>query len=140
VGALDNMIWNIVPSAAKMFMWKACNDLLPTKMNLLRRGVVTDLLCPICLREDETVKHILWSYPSTQDVWGCGPKIHQKGTDGGPTFIHIFEELMDGCDILARAKIGSCYGSENLVPPKWNGAWKGFYSSSTNLPRNKYHN
>jgi hypothetical protein len=69
-------------------------------MNLLIRGVVTDSLCPIYLREDEIVKHILWSCPSTQVVWGCGPKKLQKCMDEGPTFIHIFEKLMSRCDIL----------------------------------------
>jgi hypothetical protein len=68
-----------------MFMWKACNDLLPTKMNLLRWGVVTDSLCPICLREDETIKHILWGCRFAQDVWGCGPKKLQKGAEGVST-------------------------------------------------------
>jgi hypothetical protein len=37
--AVWNIIWKLkVPNAVKMFIWKACNDLLPTKMNLLRRG------------------------------------------------------------------------------------------------------
>jgi hypothetical protein len=45
------IIWNLkIPNAVKIFMWKACNDLLPTKVNLLRRGVVSDSLCLICLR------------------------------------------------------------------------------------------
>jgi hypothetical protein len=62
-------IWALnVPNAVKMFMWKACNDLLPKKMNLLHRGVIHNALCPICKREVDTVKHILWSYPAAQDV------------------------------------------------------------------------
>jgi hypothetical protein len=32
----------------------------PTKMNLMRRGVVKDARCPICEREAETITHILW--------------------------------------------------------------------------------
>jgi hypothetical protein len=36
------MILNLkISNASKMFIWKACNDLLPTKMNLLKRGVVS---------------------------------------------------------------------------------------------------
>jgi hypothetical protein len=44
--------------------------------------VVSDDKCPLCTREAEIVKHILWSCPLAQDVWGCGPKKFQKGTDG----------------------------------------------------------
>lgn len=90
------MIWNLkILNAIKMFMCKACTDLLPTKVNLLWRGVVSDSLCSICLREDEMVKHILWSCPSAQDV----PRNIQKGIAGGPTFFAIFEELMGRCDL-----------------------------------------
>jgi hypothetical protein len=61
------MIWNLkISNTVKMFMWRACHDLLPTKQNLLRRGV--DDLCLFCLQEAETMKHILWSCPSAKDV------------------------------------------------------------------------
>jgi hypothetical protein len=44
--------WKLnIPNAAKMFLWRACHNLLPTKMNLLKRGVIKDSSCPICLRE-----------------------------------------------------------------------------------------
>jgi hypothetical protein len=94
------MIWNLkVPNAVKMFMWRACNNLLPTKMNLMRRGVVQEAKCPICGREDETAKHILWSCPSAQDVWSCGPTKLQKGIGEGITFVHVVEEMIGRCDL-----------------------------------------
>jgi len=84
-------IWSLkISNASKMFIWKACNDLLPTKMNLLKCGVVSDALCPICTRDDETVNHILWSCPSGQDVWRCGPKKLQKGMNGVHNFFFTF--------------------------------------------------
>jgi hypothetical protein len=47
-GILKTM-WNLkIPNVAKMFMWRACQNLLPTKSNLLRRRVVEKALCPIC--------------------------------------------------------------------------------------------
>jgi hypothetical protein len=74
-----------------MFIWKECNDLFPTKMNLLKHGMVFDALCPICRRDDKTVKHILWSCLSAQDVWGCGPKKLKKCTDEGHNiYIYIY--------------------------------------------------
>jgi hypothetical protein len=60
-------------------MWRACNDLLPTKMNLLKHGAVFDALCPICTRDVENVKHIFWSCYSVQDVsMGAGLKSFKK--------------------------------------------------------------
>lgn len=54
----ENLFSNLkIPNASKMFMWRACTDLLPTKKNLLRRGTVPDALCPICTREGEIFQH-----------------------------------------------------------------------------------
>jgi hypothetical protein len=61
----DTKLWqNVwksnVPNVVKMFMWMALNDLLPTKANLFRRGVVKESLCPICGAEEDTVYHAIW--------------------------------------------------------------------------------
>ena len=63
----------------KMFLRRTCHNLLSTKVNLFRSGVVTNKICPICEQEDETVEHILWSYPSANDVLGSGSISMQKG-------------------------------------------------------------
>jgi hypothetical protein len=58
----------------KLFLWRALNNSLPTKANLFSSGVVKDSKCPICMGEEEMTEHILWSYPSANDVWGFGIK------------------------------------------------------------------
>jgi len=68
-----NEIWKTVWSlntlnVVKNFMWRACHNLLPTIVNLYRRGVVKDTVCPRCGKADETVIHALWSCPAGQDV------------------------------------------------------------------------
>lgn len=63
--------WNLsVLNAVKMFLWRACHNLLPTKANLFKRSVISTNVCLLCEREEETVEHILWSYSTAQDVWG----------------------------------------------------------------------
>jgi len=52
--------------------------LLPSKQNLLRKGVVDNDLCPCCNFEEESIIHALWNCPGAQDVWGCGPILFQK--------------------------------------------------------------
>jgi hypothetical protein len=80
--------WSLdVPNAVKMFLWRALNNSLPTKVNMFYRGVVDNKACPICEREDETVEHILWSCSSANDVWGCGIRKLQKSQ------CVIFEEI-----------------------------------------------
>jgi hypothetical protein len=42
-------IWQLkIPNAAEMFIWRACNDLLPTKDNMLKKCIVNESPCPIC--------------------------------------------------------------------------------------------
>jgi hypothetical protein len=54
------MLWSLaVPNSVKVFIWKACNNVLPTKENLFRRTVVDNTTCPICERDEETFLHAL---------------------------------------------------------------------------------
>jgi hypothetical protein len=83
----------------KMFMWRACNDLLPTRSNLVKRGIIHEAQCPFCEKDEETVEHILWSCPSAQDVWSCGPRKLQKATGMYLTFFHVFGEMLGRCEL-----------------------------------------
>lgn len=57
-----------IPGAAKHFLWRAINNILPSKENLLKRKITRDPKCPICQMEDEFVIHALWSCPTISDV------------------------------------------------------------------------
>jgi hypothetical protein len=86
-----------------MFFWRAYNNILPTKENLLQRRVVSDNLYHICTFDVETTAHILWHCPSAQDVWCSGPLSFQKSTVVSLNFKCLFEEMIDKfeCDDLA---------------------------------------
>ena len=87
-------IWRVEgPRVVNNFLWKACNGILPTTVNLHKRGITDDPMCPICLTEKETVSHALWTCPSTRDVWSeCNLKI-QNCLSFDDDFINIFEVL-----------------------------------------------
>jgi hypothetical protein len=91
-------IWGLpVPNTTKMFLWKACHNLLPTKENHFHRRVVSDQLCPICTIEVESMLHILWTCPPATDVWCSGPKSLQKSRGGGTNFSPVLEALLQRC-------------------------------------------
>jgi hypothetical protein len=100
---LNNEMWKIcwwlyVPNAMKMHLWRACQNLFPTKANLHRKGVCDSNLCPICLRVEETIIHACWECPATQDVWGgCKGKLQNCGMEGRD-FLQIFKEVYQRCD------------------------------------------
>jgi len=81
VGSSDlwKKIWTInVPNVSKNFLWRACQNALPTKQNLYWKGVVENDICPCCQLEGESVVHALWCCLGAQDVWGCGLVFCQK--------------------------------------------------------------
>lgn len=48
-------IWELeVPNMVKIFLWKAADELLPTRKNLYQKKIVEDPYCLICLREEES--------------------------------------------------------------------------------------
>nr|GEX84117.1 RNA-directed DNA polymerase, eukaryota [Tanacetum cinerariifolium] len=58
-----------VPIKINIFAWRARRDCLPTRANLIHRGVNVDsALCPICLLEEEDVHHILFRCQLAQAV------------------------------------------------------------------------
>jgi hypothetical protein len=95
--------WRIrEPSVVKLFVSKACSNLLPTRENLHRRHIVFDPLCPIRSLETKTVGHILWSYTFTRGVWMDCTKTLQKSTSDETNFAMIVNKLTG---ILASIEI-----------------------------------
>jgi hypothetical protein len=55
------IVWKLkVSNLTKVFLWQACSDILPTRVDLRKRGVLDDDLCMLCKMEPKTVIHALW--------------------------------------------------------------------------------
>jgi hypothetical protein len=94
--AIWKIIWNLkVPNATKVFLWRASHNILPTKDNLKRRGVVADDLCQFCCQEKETIFHALWECPASQDVWGVSERAIQKCRTVGSDFMGLIGVLAE---------------------------------------------
>jgi hypothetical protein len=47
-------LWKMeIPGKVKNFLWRLAHNSLPTRMNIKRKGVELDTLCPVCNRLDE---------------------------------------------------------------------------------------
>ena len=63
-------IWMLrSPSKAKQFTWRACNDALPTMVNLLRRHIVTSNVCEVCKSQPEDILHAVWGCEDLEVLW-----------------------------------------------------------------------
>ncbi|GJY04134.1 RNA-directed DNA polymerase, eukaryota, reverse transcriptase zinc-binding domain protein [Tanacetum coccineum] len=63
--------WNSwVPNKVNVYVWRASLDRLPSRVNLVNRGVnLVSKLCPFCELEDETLEHCLIKYSHVQTWW-----------------------------------------------------------------------
>ncbi|XP_062152877.1 uncharacterized protein LOC133861169 [Alnus glutinosa] len=76
---LWNSLWQLqIPRTAILFLWRACNEILPTKVNLCRHRVVEDRFCPMCGLEAETTVYAIWNCSAAQAVWTECPARVQK--------------------------------------------------------------
>ncbi|KAM1857414.1 hypothetical protein ACFX14_007525 [Malus domestica] len=62
-----------IPPKVKNFTWTACHDILPTKVNLHKKGVGVEVACGVCQGEEETVAHVLLTCPFARAVWFSSP-------------------------------------------------------------------
>ena len=89
-------LWSTkVPLVARVFLWKACSNILPTKANLCKKRAVEDPLCPICKLEGETVEHILWNCESAKDVWSTIQKLPTMEMDFASIITILTDRLED---------------------------------------------
>ncbi|XP_075633467.1 uncharacterized protein LOC142605927 [Castanea sativa] len=58
-----------VSGKVKHFLWRACTDSLPTRINLMKRKILSDLICHLCGRVDEDTLHALWGCEAVKQVW-----------------------------------------------------------------------
>jgi hypothetical protein len=91
-------IWALgVPNVVKIFICRACNEVLLTKRNLFRRKAFEIKVCPCCEVEEDDALHALWSCPTAKDVWGCSSSCFQKFCFAGYNFHGLFAYYLERC-------------------------------------------
>ena len=77
--------------------WRACKNILPTKLRLKARGIGKDGGCDMC-GLDESSGHALWSCRTTEAVW-CETRLKLPSFHVPPSdFIDIVWEIKNRCE------------------------------------------
>nr|GFB21408.1 RNA-directed DNA polymerase, eukaryota [Tanacetum cinerariifolium] len=90
----DSTRWvNGVPIRINIFAWRARRDCLPTRLNLIRRGVTLETAsCPIRLAWEEDASHVFWlrrfygEYADGGRLFGSRGLRFRSGWPGSQTF------------------------------------------------------
>jgi hypothetical protein len=77
-GSLDRHLWSNIWSSQvqpkiRLFMWRACLDIIPTRTKLFDKGILHSFSCQWCETEPETSSHVLWQCAFAQKVWQACP-------------------------------------------------------------------
>ena len=72
-------LWSLnVPPKVRMFVWRACSNILSTQDNLHCRKININPRCEICCQYLESAAHLLWECPLAQNVWALLPRTTSK--------------------------------------------------------------
>ena len=87
-------LWNLkLPNKIKVFGWRACYRILPTRVNLSKKWIIADNWCEACKTEPETEIHALWNCAVAQDIWAsCSTRL-QKCHVGLKDMMQLWEQL-----------------------------------------------
>nr|POE90828.1 hypothetical protein CFP56_23122 [Quercus suber] len=88
-------IWKLkVPGKILLFLWKACTDCLPTKVNLMKRRIMDDSHCELCGRLPEDTKHALWSCEAVRRVWCVDFNWVTEGMTNYGSFLDLVKQCL----------------------------------------------
>ena len=88
-------LWKLnVPCKIKIFGWRACQNILPTRVNLAQRKIIENTYCELCKRAPENGIHVLWECGVAQGVWAESLVKLQKCTHGQGDVLQLFVDLL----------------------------------------------
>jgi ribonuclease HI len=65
-----NAIWNLeCPTKVKMLIWRIAHNSLPHRLNLNRKGMEIDPICPVCNRMNEDGAHLFLKCKVAKTSW-----------------------------------------------------------------------
>uniref|UniRef100_A0A803PSG4 Reverse transcriptase zinc-binding domain-containing protein n=1 Tax=Cannabis sativa TaxID=3483 RepID=A0A803PSG4_CANSA len=86
IAAFWSKLWKLkLPSKVSNLLWRACTQCLPTSVQLKTKRVDVNLLCPICMEEEESVLHYLVTCRVVKLCWnrvGIGTVVTPRSGDG----------------------------------------------------------
>lgn len=63
-------LWDInIRPRAKICVWRVLNDLIPTKSNLIKRGMSVDPICVFCRCKEESSSYVVWQCKFSKPIW-----------------------------------------------------------------------
>lgn len=99
-----------IPNSVKLFLQRACHDILSTSVNLCKREVTDHILCLICTLEEKTIAHAHWVCSATNDVWGEDRSPLRKWMISSQNFKDLQAEIVNKMSIKTQELCALFFG------------------------------
>ncbi|XP_057779717.1 uncharacterized protein LOC130998303 [Salvia miltiorrhiza] len=103
------VLWRMdVPPKVRHFLWRAARNNLPTKENLLSRGLTVGGECPICRSGYENTWHIFFACPFAETCWRTSnlfPHVDSI-TARSDSFTQALTRVLDDKNVNRKANVG----------------------------------
>lgn len=76
-----------MPEKIKIGVWRCCWNAIPTRVNLMKRKVLSEVTCMFYDKDQETVEHALLQWSRTSAIWLSSALGLHTGTDLREGFI-----------------------------------------------------
>ncbi|KAK7818417.1 putative ribonuclease h protein [Quercus suber] len=88
-------VWMLRTSnKVKHFIWRACNNSLPTLDNLFRHQIVSSDCCNICNAHPEDILHVVWSCSEVTNMWKELSWAHSSVSPPPGEFTNLFSSFL----------------------------------------------
>ncbi|KAF5472530.1 hypothetical protein F2P56_009241 [Juglans regia] len=89
-------LWSLeISGTVKHFLWKASQDVLPTRKNICKKQVLTNPLCMIYKEDEEIVTHVLWRCIVANDIWADNTSLVQKWSVNESEFMELWKRFSE---------------------------------------------
>ena len=82
------------PNKVKHFIWRACNNSLPTMDNLFRRQIVASNRCNIYKTHPEDILHVVWGCSKVANLWKALIWAQHAVSPPPGDFINLFSSFL----------------------------------------------
>jgi len=94
-------------SLTKVHMWLSFHECLLTTHNLIKRGVHTTLICPLCGVNPKIVCHIFLHFPFTLALWA--PERGRLWLSSWPSIASLWDDWRLSNIVRSKAKGWECF-------------------------------
>lgn len=89
-------IWELpCQGKIKNFIWKCLHNIAPVNDVLVNRRIASDVLCPVCKSDRESVFHLLVQCPFAQVIWRISPLGLAVGLNQVDSLIRWWDSLLE---------------------------------------------